>query len=57
MDYVMKTVCPNLASFQSLMETMLDAELGVDRYVTYIRTRTIKSVPPNLAKLVAKDGK
>lgn len=57
MDYVMKAVCPSLASFQTLMETMLDAELGVDRYMTYIATRTIKSGRPNLGKLVARGAK
>lgn len=57
MDYVMKAVCPNLTAFQTLMEAMLDAELGVDRYMTYIATRTVKSARPNLAKLVAKTAK
>lgn len=57
MDYVMKAVCPNLTSFQSLMEAMLEAELGVDRYMTYIATRTVKSAQPKLAKLVAKAAK
>lgn len=51
MDYVMKVVTPNLKSFQALMEAMLDAELGIDRYITYIVTREIKSVPPDLKKL------
>jgi Lrp/AsnC family transcriptional regulator of ectoine degradation len=55
MDYVLKVFSSNLASFQSLMQSMLDAELGVDRYMTYIATRTVKASKPNLAKLVAKD--
>ena len=50
-DYVMKVVSPNLAAFQSLMEDLLGAELGIARYMTYIVTREIKSEPPNLAKL------
>lgn len=53
MDYVMKTICPTLAAFQDLMQTMQDAELGVDRYMTYIATRTVKASRPNLAKLAA----
>jgi Lrp/AsnC family transcriptional regulator of ectoine degradation len=56
MDYVMKTVSPSLAAFQGLMETLLRAELGIDRYMTYIATRTVKSGQPNLAKLAARDG-
>lgn len=57
MDYVLKVYCPSLAVFQELMETLLAAELGVDRYMTYIVTREIKSARPNLAKLAAKAGK
>ena len=57
MDYVLKIFCPSLANFQELMETLLAAELGIDRYMTYIVTREIKSARPNLAKLVAKTGK
>jgi len=53
MDYVLKVVCPTLAAFQELIQTMVDAELGVDRYMTYIATRTVKSAQPNLAKLAA----
>ena len=56
MDYVMKFFCPSLAAFQSLMETLLAAELGIERYMTYIVTREVKSEPPNLAGLTAKTG-
>ncbi len=56
MDYVLKVFTANLTSFQSLMQEMLDAELGVDRYMTYIATRTVKASRPNLAKLAAKNG-
>lgn len=55
MDYVLKTVSSNLTSFQALMQAMLDADLGVDRYMTYIVTRTVKASRPNLIKLAAKD--
>lgn len=54
MDFVMRIVCPNLSGFQSLVETMLDAELGIDRYMTYIVTRSVKTGRPNLAKLAGK---
>jgi Lrp/AsnC family transcriptional regulator of ectoine degradation len=36
------------------MESLLAAELGIDRYMTYIVTREIKSAPPNLARLIAR---
>ncbi|SMX50015.1 Lrp/AsnC family transcriptional regulator [Maliponia aquimaris] len=51
MDYVMKTICPTLSAFQDLMQGMLNAELGVDRYMTYIATRVVKAGQPNIAKL------
>ncbi len=54
MDYVMKVVVPGLAAFQTLMDDLLSAELGIDRYMTYIATRQIKAGQPNLAKLVAR---
>lgn len=54
MDYVMKVFSPNLAAFQNLMESLLAAELGIDRYMTYIVTREIKTELPNLARLVAR---
>lgn len=53
MDYVMTVVTANLPAFQALMEGLLAAELGIDRYMTYIATRAIKSVQPNLARLAA----
>jgi Lrp/AsnC family transcriptional regulator of ectoine degradation len=53
MDYVMTVVTTSLPDFQTLMESMLEAELGIDRYMTYIVTRQIKSARPDLARLVA----
>jgi Lrp/AsnC family transcriptional regulator, regulator of ectoine-degradation genes len=53
MDYVLTVLSPSLAAFQELMESLLAAELGIERYMTYIATREIKSEPPNLARLVA----
>ena len=54
MDYVLKIFSPSLAAFQNLMESMLAAELGIERYMTYIVTREIKSVQPNLVGLTGK---
>jgi Lrp/AsnC family transcriptional regulator of ectoine degradation len=56
MDYVMKVFSPNLAAFQKLMESLLAAELGIQRYMTYIVTREVKSESPNLAALAARTG-
>jgi Lrp/AsnC family transcriptional regulator, regulator of ectoine-degradation genes len=53
MDYVMTVVTTSLPAFQSLMDEMLSAELGIDRYMTYIATREVKSAPANLGRLLA----
>lgn len=53
MDYVMQVVTPSLAEFQELMDSLLAAELGIGRYMTYIVTRRVKSARPNLARLLA----
>ncbi|WP_299381102.1 Lrp/AsnC family transcriptional regulator [uncultured Kiloniella sp.] len=51
-DYVMKVFSQDLSSFQAIMDAMLSAELGIDRYMTYIVTREVKSVSPNLNLLL-----
>lgn len=51
MDYVLKVVTPGLHAFQNVMDELLSAELGIDRYMTYISTREIKSTQLNLASL------
>ena len=57
MDYVLKILTPSLAEFQDLMESLLAEELGIDRYMTYIVTREVKSGPPNLVRLLAEPDK
>lgn len=57
MDYVMKTATPSLAAFQAFIDDVLSADLAIDRYMTYIATRQVKTSQPNLAKLVAKNAK
>lgn len=54
MDYVMTTISPNLAAFQAMIEAMVDAEIGIDRYMTYIATRTVKAGRPDIASLAAR---
>ncbi|MDH5352995.1 MAG: Lrp/AsnC family transcriptional regulator [Gammaproteobacteria bacterium] len=51
-DYVMKVIVQNLAAFQCLIDELLSAELGIERYMTYIVTREVKSVQPNLSRLL-----
>ncbi len=53
MDYVLTVVTTSLAAFQAMMDEMLSEELGIDRYMTYIATRQVKSVQPDLDRLIA----
>lgn len=54
MDYVITVVTPNLPAFQDVMDAMLAADLAIDRYVTFIVTRHIKSAQPDLRQLAAR---
>jgi len=53
-DYVMTVISPSLSDFQALMEQMLDEDLGIDRYFTYIATRSIDLPSRDLSKVVSK---
>ncbi len=41
-DYVLKVACRDIDSYQRLIDGLLERELGIDRYFTYIVTRTVK---------------
>lgn len=42
-DYVLRVVTPDIDSYQRLIDDLLTAEIGIDRYFTYIVTKTIKA--------------
>lgn len=41
-DYILKLVAVDIAHYQSLIDALLDADVGVDRYFTYIVTKPVK---------------
>lgn len=51
-DYILKTICPNLTVFQQMMDSLLEAEIGIERYMIYVVTRPVKSTLPNIERLV-----
>ncbi|MDE3121836.1 MAG: Lrp/AsnC family transcriptional regulator [Paracoccaceae bacterium] len=55
MDYVMKVVCANLTAFQDVLDRLFSVEVEVDRYMTYIAVRQVKTGHPNLARLLARE--
>ena len=47
-DYVMRLAVRDVADYQRVMDELLEAEIGIDRYFGYIVTKTVKSAPPSL---------
>lgn len=45
LDYLLKIVVPDIDTYQRLMDRLLSEELGIDRYFTYVVTRTVKTSP------------
>jgi Lrp/AsnC family transcriptional regulator of ectoine degradation len=56
-DYILKIITVNLTEFHQLIESLLSADIGIDRYMIYIVTREIKSEPPNLIQLFKPNKK
>lgn len=55
-DYLMQVVTRDIDAYQRLIDTLLDARIGLARYFTYIVTKPVKGggVPP-LALLLGED--
>ena len=41
-DYVLKVMARDIDAYQRLVDGLLEREIGIDRYFTYIVTRTVK---------------
>lgn len=41
-DYILKVVAQDIDAYQRLIDQMLADDIGIDRYFTYIVTRTVK---------------
>jgi Lrp/AsnC family transcriptional regulator of ectoine degradation len=56
-DYILKIMAPDIDAYQRLVDSLLDRELGIDRYFTYIVTKTVKeeTVLPLATLLPARD--
>jgi Lrp/AsnC family transcriptional regulator of ectoine degradation len=44
-DYILKIVATDVDRYQALIDQLLEAEIGIDRYFTYIVTKPVKSLP------------
>ncbi len=41
-DYILKIMSANIDAYQRLIDDLLDRDLGIERYFTYIVTKTVK---------------
>ncbi|WP_372423310.1 Lrp/AsnC family transcriptional regulator [Salinarimonas chemoclinalis] len=56
-DYVLKVVTRDIDAYQRLVDGLLERQIGIDRYFTYIVTRTVKDEPgPDVAAMADEAG-
>lgn len=53
-DYLLKVVVSDIDAYQRLIDELLTAGIGIDRYFTYVVTRTVKSAAQPPVELYAK---
>lgn len=53
-DYIVKFVARDIEHYQAMMDSLLDSDVGIDRYFTYITTRQIKKTPYPVYRFVQK---
>ena len=44
-DYLLKIIAKNVDQYQELVDMILDAQIGIDRYFTYIVTKVVRILP------------
>jgi len=52
-DYLLQVVTRDIDSYQTLIDTLLEAHIGLARYFTYIVTKPVKSAPLPLDLLLS----
>lgn len=55
-DYLMTVAARDMAGYQNLIERLLEAEIGISRYFTYVVTKTVKDDPAALAELLLAEA-
>jgi Lrp/AsnC family transcriptional regulator of ectoine degradation len=53
-DYLLKVVAPDVDAYQRLVDALLEREIGIARYFTYIVTRTVKDEPAMPVEILAR---
>lgn len=44
-DYMLKVIAPDIDAYQRTIDRLLTSEVGIDRYFTYVVTKTVKDSP------------
>ncbi|MFN3986347.1 MAG: Lrp/AsnC family transcriptional regulator [Rhodocyclaceae bacterium] len=47
-DYIVKVMARDIAAYQRIVDGWLEAGLGIERYFTYVVTKTVKEQAPSL---------
>ncbi|MBN3727068.1 Lrp/AsnC family transcriptional regulator [Burkholderia sp. Ac-20379] len=55
-DYVMQVLSRDIAHYQQFMDGLLDAQLGIERYFSYVVTKVVKSKADGLPSWAADAG-
>lgn len=55
-DYLLKVVCPDVEYYQTVIDRLLEEQIGVDRYFTYIVTKPVKSLLQLPVSMLVKLG-
>jgi len=51
-DYLLEVVARDMGHYQRLIEDLLERDIGIERYFTYVVTKAIKRTPPPLETLM-----
>jgi len=54
LDYLIKVVAPDIDTYQRLIDRLLLAQIGIDRYNTYVVTRAVKNAPQPPVALITR---
>lgn len=55
-DYILRVVARDIDAYQRLVDALLERQIGIDRYFTYIVTRTVKEEPAAPLETLAGEG-
>lgn len=50
-DYLLRVIARDIDSYQRLIDRLLAAEVGIERYFTYVVTKTVKATPPSIEQI------